>query len=165
MVFGASLSGSDKFFVFVSQMETVLYLQMFYSIFQFCSKVKFATLDGNIANWWHSGIAHLYIILHTPEWTFLTKKVKIISFFFQHLTFFLSNTETTVYIRHCVSKVEGCIGFWIPRDPTQISREQAVLSLLRAGVGGQKISLETRGERWDLACNRNGVNTRSWEEN
>ncbi len=52
---------------------------------------------------------------------------------------------------------EGCIGFGIPRDPTLISWERAVLSLLWAGVGGQNISLETRGERWVLACIRNGA--------
>ncbi len=34
-----------------------------------------------------------------------------------------------------------------------------------AGVGGQTISRETRGERWDLACNRNAINAQSWEEN
>ncbi len=30
-------------------METVLYSQMFYAIFQFCAELKFASLDGNIA--------------------------------------------------------------------------------------------------------------------
>ncbi len=58
-------------------------------------------------------------------------------------------------------RLEGCIGFGLPRDPTQISQERAVLPLLRAGLGGQKILRETRGEWWDLACNRNGVNARS----
>ncbi len=52
---------------------------------------------------------------------------------------------------------EGCSGFGLPRDPTLISRERAVLSLLRAGRGDQNILLETHGERWDLACIRNGV--------
>ncbi len=31
-------------------METVLYSQMFYAIFQFCTQVKFGSLYGNIAN-------------------------------------------------------------------------------------------------------------------
>ncbi len=48
------------------------------------------------------------------------------------------------------TEVEGCIGFGLPRDPTQFLQEQAVLPLLRAGVGGQKILRETRGEHWDL---------------
>ncbi len=60
-----------------------------------------------------------------------------------------------------MSKVEGCIGFGLPRDPTQISREQAVLPLLQKEVGGRKSLLETRGEWLDLACNRNEVNIRS----
>ncbi len=30
-------------------METVLYSQMFYAIFRFCSQVKFTSLNGNIA--------------------------------------------------------------------------------------------------------------------
>ncbi len=62
------------------------------------------------------------------------------------------------------TEVEGCIGFGLPRDPMQISWERAVLPL-RAGVGGQKIMRESCGEWWDLVCNRNGVNTLSWEEN
>ena len=42
---------------------------------------------------------------------------------------------------HCCwwSEVEGCIGIGfrrVPRDPTQISRERAVLTLLQAGAGG-----------------------------
>lgn len=32
------------------RMETLLYSPTFYPIFQFCMQVKFATLDGNIAN-------------------------------------------------------------------------------------------------------------------
>ncbi len=36
--------------------------------------------------------------------------------------------------------VEGCIGFGLPRDPTQISRERAVLPLLRAGLGEWAVS-------------------------
>ncbi len=60
------------------------------------------------------------------------------------------------------SKVEGCIGFGLQRDPTQISRE--VLPLLSAGVGGQKILRETHGERWDLECNRNVIETHEVEK-
>ncbi len=48
------------------------------------------------------------------------------------------------------TEVEGCIGFGLPRDPTQFLRERAVLPLLLQGVGGQKILRETRGEHWDL---------------
>ncbi len=43
------------------------------------------------------------------------------------------------------SELEGCIGFglpWDPRDPTQISRERAVLPLLWAGVGSGKKKIE-----------------------
>ncbi len=43
-------------------------------------------------------------------------------------------------------RVEGCIGFGLPRDPTEISRERAVLPLLQAGVGDQKILRENRLE-------------------
>ncbi len=49
-----------------------------------------------------------------------------------------------------------------PMDPTQISRE--VLPLLPAGVGGQKILRETHGERWDLECNRNVIETHEVEK-
>ncbi len=46
-----------------------------------------------------------------------------------------------------MSKVEGCIGFGLPRDPTQISREQAVLPLLRKEVGGRK---SLTGDPWGM---------------
>ncbi len=60
----------------------------------------------------------------------------------------------------CSLAVEGCIGFGLPRnpwEPMQNWQEWAVLPLLRAGVGGQKVLRETRGEWWDLAYIRNGV--------
>ncbi len=36
----------------LSGMESVLYSQMFWAIFQLCAEVKCATLDKNIANVW-----------------------------------------------------------------------------------------------------------------
>lgn len=43
--------------------------------------------------------------------------------------------------------------------------KQISLTPFTFAVGGQKTLQETRGEWWDLAWNRNGVNTLSWEEN
>ncbi len=43
-------------------METMLYLHMFYAIFQFCAQVKFESLDGNIATAAHA--ITVYSITH-----------------------------------------------------------------------------------------------------
>ncbi len=43
-------------------METVLYLHMFYAIFQFCAQVKFESLNGNIATAAHA--ITVYSITH-----------------------------------------------------------------------------------------------------
>ncbi len=47
VIFSACLSGSDGFVLFDSLNENVS--QMFYAILQFCSQVKFESLDGNVA--------------------------------------------------------------------------------------------------------------------